>query len=172
MAGCVPDHFEYYAPQATAGTLKLYHGECNDVKDVIAFTAPGIDWVKLSAHATPRAGLHIWVSQNWELAFARPDDTELRQHMHGPIPVRFALDHFTITAAGLQQIVKLELPGGNGTAFVIQHEGYEQFVTGPIVSGDHFAVQLPPISMDGVEITIPEISFTKTSTLVMAGINC
>ncbi len=172
LAGCVPDHFEYYAPQAPAGTLESFHGECNDVKDVMYFTAPGIDWVKLSVHATPASGLNISIARNWRLAFDHSDDAELERNMRRPIPVRFALDHFMIFTAVSQQAVKLQLPGGDSTTFVIQDQGYEQFVTSPLLSGDHFTVQIPRVSIDGVEINVPEISFTKTSTVAMTGINC
>lgn len=172
LAGCVPDHFEYYVPQAPAGTLESFHGECNDVKDVMSFTAPGIDWVKLSVHATPASGLYISVVRNWRLAFNRSDDAELQRNMRRPVPVRFALDHFTIVTANSLKAVKLQLPGGDSTLFVIQDQGYGQFVTGPLVSGDQFTLQIPRVSIDGIEIDVPDISFTRTSTVAMTGINC
>jgi hypothetical protein len=164
LMGCVPWQVDYYLPEAPSGTLKFKRGECNDVKQVIAF---GKD------EQSARVEFVTWPLKAGSGALV------LSVFKNGPADdvstIDFASDTLTvIDAEGKMQKLMLELPQGSATHLELSKgkSWFEQSFKLPPEAGRAFDIDVPEIRIDGSALNIPRIHFTRKSMMTMQGINC
>jgi hypothetical protein len=161
VAGCIPLPFDYYEPQATSGKLEIRRGECNDVKDVIAFTDRGVH-VSLSA----------WAYKNGNASLQFSID---KKQTDSARTIDFAADHLTlIDADGKTQVLTLKLRGESGTRLPLSAgwDSFGQTFPLPPQANSSFDIDLPELRIDGAALDISRIHFTRKLVTVMTGINC
>jgi len=188
LASCVPEHFDYYAPQAPSGVLGPTHGECNDVKDAIVFTDPDNSDVTIRFHVggpiKPGSALYLIVSIEKSSVQVPTDWLESREKWAArvraaheqdarPFPVRFSDGHITVVSAtGERTALKLDFPGGDPTGFDLGAGWYYRYLKFARPPGDYFELEIPEIDLNGTKLPLLRIRFTPASIGTMTGINC